>query len=73
MHHRLLISTQEKTKVGILLKSHANAGNIAVTKDSEAAGEEPVLRPIPRDVLLLQKLNQGLRHRHSSSHIRQTH
>jgi hypothetical protein len=53
MHHRLLVSAQVITELGILLKSFTDAGDVTVTKDSETASKELVLGPISLDMLLL--------------------
>jgi hypothetical protein len=46
-----------------LLQSLADAGNIAVTKDPEAAGEKGLCLPVAFNVLVFEKGNDGLSHR----------
>ena len=51
--------------VGVLLERLADAGDVAVAEDAEAACEEALLRPVPFDVLVREEPNQRLGHRES--------
>ena len=63
MHHRLLVAALVVAKVGVLLERLADAGDVAVAEDAEAAGEEGLLHAVALDVLLLEEGDQRLGHR----------
>ena len=47
----------------------AQSGNISMPENAETPSEEPVTLTIPFDVLVLQELDRGLRHRNAPSHL----
>ena len=66
MNHGLLVAAQIVRKVRILLQRLADAGYVAVAKNSEATRKEGKLDPVPLDILIFQKCNCGLRRRQST-------
>ncbi len=76
MDHRLLVASLVVAEVGVLLERLADAGDVAVAEDAEAAGEEGLLHAVALGILLLQERDQRLCHRqterclfaHASSH-----
>jgi hypothetical protein len=46
----------------------ADAGDVSVAEDSEAAFEEPVLPAVAIDVLIAEEGDDGLRDRETSRH-----
>ena len=66
VHAGLLIAHQDVFEIGVLLQSLAYAGHVSVTEDAEHSREECILLSIAFDILVLQKLNQGLRHCHAT-------
>ena len=66
MHARLLVAHQDVFEIGVLLQSLPDARDVSVSEDAQHSGEELVLLTIPLDILILQKLNQGLRHCHAT-------
>lgn len=62
MHSGLLVAHHDVTEVRVLLQRLADAGHIAVTKDAEDTGKERRFDPVPLNVLVLEKTDQGLRH-----------
>jgi hypothetical protein len=51
-----------------LLQGLTDARNIAMSENSETPLKEPILFAIALAVLVLEKRNNGLRHRQASSH-----
>jgi len=66
VNHRLFVTGLKIAKVGVLLKSLANPGHVAMPKDAEATGKELSLPPITFDVLCFEKFDDGLRHSKSN-------
>ncbi len=66
MHAGLFVAYHDVFEIGILLQSLPDACHVSVTEDAQHSGEECMLLSIPLDVLVLKKLNQGLRHCHAT-------
>jgi hypothetical protein len=62
MHHSLLVATLIIAKIGVLLERLAHAGDVAVAKNPEAAGEKWLLEAIALDPLVLEECHQRLGH-----------
>ena len=62
----MLVAHQYVREIGVLLQSLPDARHVPVTENTQHSGEECVLLSIPLDVLVLKKLNQGLRHCHAT-------
>lgn len=60
MHLGLLVARLIIAKIGVLLQSLANAAHNAVTKNTEAPGEEWLFHSIAFNILVLQKCDHGL-------------
>ena len=65
MHHSLLVAGLIIAELGHLLQCLANSGDIAVTKDTEASGEKGLFSPVAFHILVFEKGNDGLSHRHT--------
>ena len=66
VHARLFVAHQDVFEIGVLLQRLPNARHVSVTEDAQHSSEECMLLPVPLDVLILQKQNQRLRHRHAT-------
>ena len=66
VNHRLFVSAQIVPPTCVLLKRLPYAGEISVTEDPKAAGEEWLLASVASYMLLDQKLDDGLSHGESS-------
>src|SRR5882724_4143410 len=64
MHHRLLIACLVIAKIGHLLQGLTNACHIAMTKYPKTAREKSQFKAIALHILMLQKSNDRLGHRH---------
>ena len=53
MHAGLLVAHRYVGKIGILLQSLPDAGDVAVPENSQHAGEKGMLLSIPLNVLVL--------------------
>jgi hypothetical protein len=62
VHRALLVAHLVVAEVGVAQQRLAHAGDAAVAEDAETAGEERVLHAVVLDVLVLEKLDEGLRH-----------
>src|SRR5207344_3358219 len=67
MHHRLLVTPQDvRQRFGLLdlglQQRLADTSDVAVTEDSEAAGEELLLIPVGFGVLRAEEFHHRLRH-----------
>ena len=66
VHHRLLVAgVVEGHRVGLLEQRLADAGDVAVPEDPEAARDQPLLDAVALAVLDAQEADQRLRHRQS--------
>ena len=64
MHHRLLVpALVVGQELGALVERLADAADVAVAEDAEAAAEEAVLDAVPLDVLHREEAQEGLRRR----------
>ena len=63
MHHGLLVASLIIAELGHLLQCLANSGDIAVAKDTKAAGKKRLFSPVALHVLIFEKGNDGLGHR----------
>ncbi len=68
VHHGLLVAAEVVAEVGVFLQRFADAGDVAVSEDAEAAGEEALLGAVARNVLLLEEGDERLRHSEAASH-----
>ena len=61
MDHRLLVAREHVGHVVARLEQGlADAGDVAVAEDAEAAGDQPLLYPVALGVLVGQEPDQGL-------------
>ena len=66
MHHRLLVArVVEGQRVLLLEQRLADAGDVAVAEDAEAARDQALLHAVALAVLDAQEPDQRLRHRQS--------
>src|SRR2546421_6220498 len=65
MHHGLLVAGLIIAELRNLLQCLANPGNIAVSKDTEASSEKGLFSPVAFYILVVEKGNDGLGHRHT--------
>ena len=66
MHHRLLVAGLVVTeRLGILQERLADPGDVPMTEDPPAAGEEALLDAVALHVLLPEEPHQRLGHRES--------
>jgi hypothetical protein len=64
MDHRLLVAGLVVWEAAcVLLERLADTGDVTVTEDTEASGEEAVFDPVSLYVLLGQEAHQRLGHR----------
>ena len=64
MHHRLLVpALVVGQELRALVERLADAADVAVAEDAEAAAEEAVLDAVPLDVLRREEAQEGLRRR----------
>src|SRR5580704_5730094 len=68
MNHRLFIAKEVVAETAIPFESLADAGDVAVAKNSEAAFEEAMLHSVAFDKLVLQKGDDSLRNSEASCH-----
>ena len=62
MHRALLVAHLVVAEIRVLLQRLADARHDAVAEDAEAAGEEGRLDAVTLDVLVLEELDERLRH-----------
>jgi hypothetical protein len=61
MNHRLFVAKQVIAQSRILFQSLTDAGDVSVSKDSQAAAEELVAVSVPLGELGIKKCNRRLR------------
>jgi len=67
VHHGLLVAGQIVGKVRILLQRLSNSSYVAVAKNPEATRKKWPLRSVPFRILIFQKQDGSLSHRHSTA------
>src|SRR5207248_438941 len=65
MHHCLLVARLVVAELRHLLQRLADSANIAMAKDAKATGKERLFNAVALYVLVFEKCNDGLGHRHT--------
>src|SRR5437660_5620628 len=65
MHHGLLVAGLIVAELRHLLQRLANPSNIAMSKNTEASSEKGLFSPVAFYILVVEKGNDGLGHRHT--------